>query len=239
LRAVALDDRDADARAALGWVRLMAGDYGAAEDEFDRSIALDPGVPRGYEGLARVYMMTGRPGRQLAAARRGLDADPFSHSAIRELALALATNGRCEESLDRLRSLKTLTPPAGVAGLIRGQCYASREMWPEAIAELQWAADNSATAGLAFLGYALARAGRRDEASDILSDLVEGRRYSHGAFGVATVLAGLRDYDRAFEWLDRAIDENTMGFYIMHPVFADLHRDPRFSVLEKRMRRGR
>lgn len=234
LTAVALDVENANARTALGWVRLVSKEYHAAEPELELAVALDPRVPRGYEGLARAYMMTGRPAEQLAAARLGMEVDPVSHSAVRELALALATNGRCEESLDPLLPLKTLSPPAGVAGLIRGQCYASRQMWQEAIAEFRWAADKS-TAGLAFLGYALARAGRRDEAASILSDLTAGREYSHGSWGIAVVYAGMRDYDQAFAWLEKAGDDGTMHFYMMHPVFADLHRDPRFAHLKERM----
>lgn len=234
LTAVALDDENANARTALGWVRLVSKEYYAAEAELELAITLDPRVPRGYEGLARAYMMTGRPAEQLAAARLGMETDPFSHSAVRELALALATNGRCEESLDQLLPLKTLSPPAGVAGLIRGQCYASRQMWQEAIAEFRWAVGKS-TAGLAFLGYALARAGRQDEAASILSDLMAGREYSHGSWGIAVVYAGMRDYDEAFAWLEKAVDDGTMHSYMMHPVFADLHRDPRFDRLKERM----
>ncbi len=185
---------------------------------------------RGYEGLARVYMLTGRPTEQLAAARRGLDIDPYSHSAVREVALALNMNGRCDETLELLRPLKDLDPPAGVAGVIRGQCYARKQMWPEAIAEFRWAMEQTeARAALGFLGYALARGGRRDEALGILSDLLAGRKHSHGAFGIAVVYTGLRDYDQAFAWLEKAIEDGSWRVYIVDPLFEDLHRDPRFE----------
>jgi len=236
--AVALDDTEPMAHVALGWVRLATSDYGAAEAALTRALDLSPVVPRGHEGLARVHMMTGRRVEQLAEARLGVEADPFSHSAIRELSLALATNDRCEEALDGLRTLKTLTPPAAVAGVIGGMCYASREMWPEAISELQWAAsqgDNSATFAPAFTGYSLARAGRQDEASALLSELLARREQRHGSFAIATVYTGMRDYDEAFAWLDRAVDDGSLNPYIMHPIFADLHRDPRFQRLKERM----
>ena len=236
LRAVALDPSLAEAHGALGWVRDGQQDWRAAEVEFRRAIALDPRAPRVYEGLARAYLWAGRPAEQLEAARVGLEIDPFSHAAIREMALALAANGRCDEALERLQPLKALSPPAGVAGVIRGQCYAVKQMWPEAIAEFRWAAETTdAKAALAFLGYALARAGRRDEARIILSDLLAGRRYSHGAFGIATVYAGLGDRERAFAWLDRAVGEKTVRPYIMGPMFEDLRRDARFTRLRARM----
>jgi serine/threonine-protein kinase len=236
LKAVALDDSLAEAHAALGWARMVNRDYAAAEAELKRAIALDPAVPRGYEGLARVHMMTGRPAEQLAVARRALDVDPFSTSAVREMALALSMNGRCDEAIELLRPHKTLNPPAGVAAVIMGQCYAKKHMWPAAIAEFRWAIDKTdARAALAFLGYALARAGQRDEAMIILSDLRAGRKNSHDAFGIAVVYTGLRDYDQAFTWLEKAADENSVRGYIMDPLFDDLHRDPRFDRWKKRI----
>ena len=236
LKAVALDDSLAEARAALGWALLANDQYVAAEAELKRAVAIDPNVPRGQEGLARVYMWLQRPAEQLAAARIGEERDPFSHSAIRELALALAVNGRCDEALRRLLPLKTLSPPAGVAGVIRGQCYAQKEMWREAIAEFRWAIGASPAAALAFLGYALARSGERDEATAILSDLLAGRKRSHGAFGIATIYAGLGDYDSAFAWLDRASGEGTIRIYIMGPMFDELRRDPRFERIKRQLR---
>ena len=235
LTAVSLDKSDADARSALGWVHLLYRNYAAAKLEFVRAVERDRAAPRAYEGLARAYMMTGEAVAQLEAALNGLDLDPFSHSAIREWALALAANGRCEESLDRLGSLKRLSPPAGVAGIIGGQCYAAIQMWDEAIAEFRWSSGQLTTAGPALLGFALARGGYVEEANNILADLTEARTYSHGSWGIGIVFAGLRDYDSAFEWLHRAIDDGTMHFYMMHPAFEDLHADPRFERLRTRM----
>jgi tetratricopeptide (TPR) repeat protein len=148
------------------------------------------------------------------------------------MALALSTNGRCDEALTLLRPLKELNPPAAVAGVIRGQCYARKQMWPEAIAELRWAeGTGDARAALGLLGYVLARSGHTGEAQGILSDLLAGRRQSHGSFGIALVYAGLRDYDRAFTWLEKASQEGSVRAYIMDPLFEDLQRDPRFSRL--------
>lgn len=236
LRAVALDDSLAAAHVALGWARNGHRDWAAAEAEFKRAIALDPRAPWAHEGLARVYVWTGRAAEALATARLGMELDPFSYSAIREMALALSINGRCDEAIDRLRPLKALSPPAGVAGVIIGQCYAAKHMWPEAIAEFRWAMEKSgARTALSFLAFALARAGRRDEAESILSDLLAGRKYSHGAFGIATVYAGLRDYDEAFAWLDKAVDENSVRVYLTGPMFDDLRRDARFDRVRRRI----
>lgn len=236
LKAVALDDSLAEAHAALGWARLAAHDYSGGEPAFKKALALNPSAPRLHEGLARLYMMTARPSEQLSQARLGMETDPFSHSAIREMALALNMNGRCDEALELLRPLKALTPPAGVAGVISGQCYAAKQRWPEAIAEYRWTMEKASGASApAFLAHALARAGRQEEARRILADLLSGRQDSHGAFGIGVVYAGLRDYDQAFAWLNKAAEEQSMNSYIVEPMFADLHRDPRYVPLMKRL----
>src|SRR5690606_8700023 len=104
----------------------------------------------------------------------------------------LSTNNRCDEALTLLRPLQDLSPPAAVAGVIRGMCFARQQRWSEALAELQWATKAGARAALGLEGYVLARSGRREEAEAVLSDLLAGRKQSHGAFGIALTYAGLR-----------------------------------------------
>jgi serine/threonine-protein kinase len=227
--AVALDETLADAYAALGWARVARLDLQGAESSLKRAVAIDPAVHRGYEGLARVYMFMQRPAEQLAAAERGLALDPYSVAANREYALALSTNDRCDEALTLLRPLQELDPPAAVAGVIRGECFARKQMWDESIAELRWASNAGARVALGLEGYVLATSGRTAEARALLAKLLSGEKRSHDAFGIALVYAGLRDYDHAFSSLDAASREGSIRVYVMDPLFDDLHRDPRFK----------
>jgi serine/threonine-protein kinase len=233
LKAIQLDDSLPQAYSALGWALSAigpAGDLTAAEAALKRAVALDPAVYRGYEGLARVYALERRPVEQLTAAKLGLEVAPFSLAAMREMSLALYANGRCDEALEMLRPLTTLSPPASVAGVIRGQCFAVKGMWPQAIAEYRWAMKvGGARTALGLLGHALARSGQTAEAKEILADLIAKRKDSHGAFGIAVIYAGLRDYDNAFKWLAKSEDEGSSRVYIMGPLFADLQSDPRFD----------
>jgi tetratricopeptide (TPR) repeat protein len=204
-----------------------------SEQELKTAVALNPAAPRVHEGLARLYMETGRISEQLAEAQASVAHDPLSYSAIRELALALNMNKRCDESLRILAPLKDLTPPAVVAGIIRGQCYSYRKMWPQAIDEFQWSLkQGNSSIAPAFLAYALARGGRRAEAEKMLGDMLANRTYSRGAFGIGIVYSGLGDYDRAFEWLEKGIGDAQATQYILDPMFEDLQRDPRFKKLD-------
>jgi serine/threonine-protein kinase len=232
VKAVALDDSLAEAHVGLGWVLLATGRMSRAESELKTAVALNPAAPRAHEGLARLYMETRRTSEELAEARAGLANDPLSYSAVREMALALNMNKRCDESLRILAPLKSLKPPAVIAGVISGQCYAYKKMWPEAIREFQWTVDNgNSSVGPAFLAYALARGGRSGEARKILAEMLARRTYSRGGFGIGIVYAGLKDYDRAFQWLEKGIGEAQSTQYILDPMFEDLQRDPRFRRL--------
>jgi len=237
LKAVALDSALPAAHAALGFARLAHWDWAGVEAELERAIALDPRSPQALFALGPLYLWTGRPAAQLAVARTYVEIDPVSPQAISRLAFALAVNGRCDEAIELLRPLKALSPPERVAGIIGGQCYAALRRWPEAIAEFRWAqargTERPARGAPSFLAYALARAGQRDEAQRILADLLSGRKYSHGAFGIATVYTGLGDYDQAFAWMERAVEERSVRPWLMGPIFEDLRRDPRFARVRR------
>jgi tetratricopeptide (TPR) repeat protein len=91
---------------------------------------------------------------------------------------------------------------------------------------------------VAFQGYILARAGRRDEALQALEDL---RRLTHprqpSPFHVALIYVGLDDSDRALEWLEKAIDARAWESPMIkaNPIFDKIRLDPRFPALLRRI----
>lgn len=239
-RAVALQDSLAEGHAALALVRLYSDyDYRSAEAEFRRALELDPTRPVYHEWLAQLLIMTGRPAEALRSATRSLDIDPMSPTAYAEVAHALLANGREDEALSHLERIAGLRPPLLRARVYLAEAYAMKRMWPEAAATLrgQWKKGKSTTAGLH--GYILGRAGRRDEALHVREDLLERwRRGTGNAFSIGVVEAGLGDYDRAFAWLDRAVDDRSameLIVNIMSPAFEELRADPRFERLRGRL----
>jgi adenylate cyclase len=86
--------------------------------------------------------------------------------------------------------------------------------------------------------YVLAKAGRRREA---LATLDELRRISKPKdpepIRVAMVHIGLGETDRAFEWLQKALEAHDwqMALLKAEPTFDDLRSDPRFEALLERV----
>jgi hypothetical protein len=90
-----------------------------------------------------------------------------------------------------------------------------------------------------WLGLMLGMSGRADEARGVLERLeaMAPIRYVPPSMFAFTHL-GLRDVDRAFEWLDRAVDaRDQLMMPIKSYVFFDpIRADPRFQSLLRKMK---
>ena len=235
LKAIALDDSSGEAHEALSYVRRDNYELAPAETELKRAVALEPTNARFHEGLVQIYAMTQRPAEALVEGRRALELDPLSPTANAEFADALLANDRCDEALAQLEKLRSLRPPLNRAGLIAAECYGQKQMWPEAIAEIERITVNGGPRGQALLGYMLGRGGRTDEARQILAAMLDrSRRINGDAFDVAIVYAGLGENDQAFTWMDKAVDDRSLGFEWMHTIVDGLRGDPRFEKLRRR-----
>jgi DNA-binding SARP family transcriptional activator len=239
-RAVVLDDSLAEAHATLGLIRMNRFDLVGAESEIERAMALEPRLPLPREWLVKIYLWEGRAGEALSQARRAFELTPLSPTANAELARALLGNGRYDEALAQLQKVQGLDPPlARVAGLV-AQCYAAKRMWPEAIAAIKGQADQGAASSNGVLGYLLARAGRRDQASQVLAKLVDRSRGAERvAWPIALVYLGLGDVEPAVPWLERAVADRSLSPFIdtsplAITVLNGFRRDPRIARVRER-----
>jgi tetratricopeptide (TPR) repeat protein len=144
-------------------------------------------------------------------------------------------NDRCDEALAQLEKLKSLRPTLLRAHNIAAQCYARKQMWPQAIAEMQQISVNAGPPAQALLGYMLARAGRVDEARRILAAMLDRSRRKIGrAFDVATVYAGLGENDQTLEWLNKSLDDRSLTVDNLSAVTDGLRGDPRLDSFLRR-----
>src|ERR1700681_2419065 len=93
---------------------------------------------------------------------------------------------------------------------------------------------------LAELGNAYAMAGRKADAQKVLDQLndLSRRKYVPAAARVG-VYVGLRDKNKAFEWLETAYEDRSIGGPLTNfnadPFFDSLRSDPRYADLLRRM----
>jgi hypothetical protein len=82
--------------------------------------------------------------------------------------------------------------------------------------------------------YAL---GRQKEADAALSELIARPYHARSAEAIALVYAFRKQSDEAFQWLDRAYAEHDDGLINtkVDPLLKNLHNDPRYTALLKKL----
>jgi len=241
LKALDLDESLVDAHRSLAAITAdYYWDWQEVERHYARALALGPNDATALSFYAFYLAYTGRPVEALPIAERACRLDPVSPNArtIRGSVLQLA--GRLDDARLEFEEALALDANFSLAQALVGLVYMQKAMPDRAIAAAQKARDLSGPRPdiVALHGYILARAGRRDDALKALADL---RRLSQprepSPFQVALVYVGLDDMDRAFEWLDKAIDARAWETPMIkaNPIFERIRSDPRFPALLRRI----
>ena len=237
LRAVALDDSLANGHVELAFALLLGGpgqrDVAKSDVEIRRAIELEPTSSRAYATLLYGDLWRGRAAEGVIAAQRALQNDPLSATATRDLAMALFFARRYEDALAVVQTLRNVQPPLRATPMLAARIYAATKRFPEALAELS--PENGPARNPALRGFVLARAGQRAEAEKVLQDLITvapptDRRLRH-----CVDLRRSGDYDSAFAWLEKSLQDGSVRNDIMSPNFDDLRSDSRFRDLARRL----
>jgi len=105
-KALELDDGLAEAHAALGQLKWFKNDFGGAEAEFQRALALNPNsVVAHYLYANFLWFQLDQYDEALALSAKAVELDPLSLDANFQLAKALNALGRFDESLARCERL--------------------------------------------------------------------------------------------------------------------------------------
>jgi len=242
LKVLEMDDTLAEAHNSLAIIKSNYDwDWSGGEREFQRAIALDPKYAYAYQSYAIVLRETGRLEQSLAEIKRALEVDPLSVSINRDLGYVFYDARRYDQAIDQERKTLELDPNYQQAHSILGRAYLQKAMYNEGIAEFEKESMISpgGTAGLTDLGRAYALAGRKADAEKVLDRIIPLTKQKYIApKNVAAIYAALGEKDLAFEWLERAYQERSLGFGLgikSFPGFDPLRSDPRFADLLRRM----
>jgi tetratricopeptide (TPR) repeat protein len=202
-------------------------------------LALSPGNVEGHLWYAWYLALAGRKDEVLTERSIAARLDPVSPSAVESLGDYYSAVGRYDSAVQEFRSALAIEPNFGLAHQDLGDTYLLQGRCDNALDELRLA--NASMPGprrMGDLGHAYAVCGHATEARRILRDFLEEPR--HGAipaFAIAEIYMGLGDKDRAFPWLEKAIDERDLGMGLKWDgYFEPIRSDPRFNVLLHRMK---
>ncbi|MGI8784123.1 MAG: tetratricopeptide repeat protein, partial [Acidobacteriota bacterium] len=144
-----------------------------------------------------------------------------------------------DRSLAQVRRALDLEPNFFLAHYVLGMNYVEKGEFDKGIAAFERCYQLEKQPWmLAGVGFGYARAGKRQMALQVISELENWSKIRHVSAGdIALVYVALGDKERALEWLEKAYQGRSqyMLFLKMGPMWDSLRADPRFQDLVRRV----
>jgi adenylate cyclase len=240
LRAIELDPRLAEGHASLGLAFLQEWAWQKADREFEKAIELNPSYASAHQWYGVHLWMAGRYEEAKERTERASELDPLSSVIAGNLWIRLLTLGKRDQAMEQFGRLVRLNPDSDQAHSILSMIKLMDFKFEDSIYEAEKASTLlKGDLGLkSQLGFVYGMGGRKDQANKILNELKEaGKNQYVPSFWVATVLFGLERSDEAFNYMEKAFEEHSIGIFYFRsfPWFEKFRADPRWASLEKRM----
>jgi tetratricopeptide (TPR) repeat protein len=215
-------------------------DWAGAASGFQRSIELNPSYATAYQRYSLYLMAMGRTEESLTEMNRARELDPLSISMNFSLGWRLYLARKYGQAIEQLKNTLDMDPNFALPRMVLGEAYEQKGSYPQAIVELQKAASLSHDSPpmLGALGHGYGVTGKKAEAERVLSQLLEQSKKQYvSPFYVALVYAGLRENDKAIDWLEKAYQDrsNAIVFSKVDPQLDGLRSSPRFQSLLRRL----
>jgi len=209
-------------------------DWGAARQEMEKAVGVDPGSDSWTWALAEWHgIVAGDTEGALEILDDGLRMNPFAAAAGALRASVLHFGRRYNEAAEEYRRLRAIDPsnPTNTMNLVSnlalsGQMEEARQLMREALPGIR----NSYGPTLA---VHLARVGDMEEARKVWGE-VQSRRAagaSISASGMAAAAVAVGENDEALDWLKRAFEEEGGIYTLRDPLWDPIRGDARFQYL--------
>ena len=236
-----LDDSIGEAHDTLGVLSWRFDwNWDAAEQEFNRAIALAPSYSCAHEDRAIFLGFIGRRDEALAEIAKINQLDYSFSSAGSETATYYVLRDY-PELIEASRRSLLLDPNDWSQHYFLGLGYEATGKLREAISEYQKALQLSAGAQrpAVALAHAFSAEGDKAKAHKILRELErKSKEIPVPPYTMATLYANLGDNDKAFEFLEKAYSEKSLdlSFWLKSDLLLDsLRPDPRFQTMLRRL----
>jgi TolB-like protein len=198
--------------------------YARSREAAEKALAIDPNYAPAHAGLGRIGMCNMRR-------------DPVNVSALYNLGSIQQFAGQFDAAIASIRTVLSLSPgraPAHydicVAMLLKGDA-------PAALAEIEQ--EKSEAWRLIGLPMAYHALGRKTESDAALATLI-AKFEKDWSYNIAHVYAFRGEADKAFEWLDKAVQYQDPGLVQILPenLFDKIHSDPRWLPFLRKIGRA-
>ncbi|UCC45717.1 MAG: protein kinase [Candidatus Zixiibacteriota bacterium] len=243
LKALELDDENAEARTALGLIKSdYEWDWEGAEKEFRRAIELNPAYETAHHWYAFLLIYQEKVEEAMAEMHRAHDLDPLSLATNRNLGFLYYLARRYDDALEWLHKAVELDPEFTYTHFVMGLTYLRKRDFDKAIEALQ--RERNLTGGVnpivvLPLGIAYMRMGDREKAEEILAGVEERMHHEYiSPFYLAQLYFALGRIDTGFELVQKAYDERDIHMRTLKvmPMEKEVRQDARYATFLKKMK---
>jgi len=213
----------------------------AAEQEFQRAIALNPKLPDAACLYSWLLVPLGRRDEAVRIAGEAKRLGPLSQIGNFVPGSISVFTGQWDRAVAQLSAAIDLDATYWLDHVFLGRAYEQKRDFPKATAAFEQALklDQDHAEIWSALGYVYGVSGNTAEARKVLAKLQTPGALSYVApYNVAIVYAGLGDASHSFAWLERAFDQRSYYLPTYFPTderLDNLHADPRFAELKRRL----
>jgi tetratricopeptide (TPR) repeat protein len=210
-RSIELDEHCAEAHVSMGLVLFRAEwDFAHAEREFLRGLEINEGYASGHHHYAMLLAMTLRIDEAVGQIERARELDPLSLIISTAVGRVYYFARRYGDAIAQCKRTVGLDPKFPNAYFDLSISYAQAGKFAEAEETMHKLAELIDNRGreLILLCRLEAEKGNREKALEHHAQLQEFSKTHHiGGYVWAILDVGLREYDRAMAWLQRAYEE--------------------------------
>lgn len=242
LKALEIDDENAEAHTALGLIKSdYEWDWEGSEKEFLRAIELNPAYETAHHWYALLLINLGRNDEAIAEMRRAHELDPLSLATNRNLGFLYYFARRYDDALKILHRAAEMDPSFSYTHYCMGCAYLRKQEFGKAIDALKKERDLSGGVNpivVIPLGMTYARMGDPDKADEVLAGIEERMKHEYvSPFFVAQLYFALGRLDDGFALLDKGFSERDIFMREIKatPMEEEVIRDPRYAALLKKM----
>lgn len=234
--ALKLDGNLAEVYVSLGLVYIFVDwNLKEARKTFRKALTLKPGDANVHHAHYVYLTAAGRLDDAVEEMQLAVQLDPLSLPINHSLANAYLCAKKYEEALDQTnktleldQNFRSVWETKGWAHFLLGE----RKKAIDSFLKFQKLTGDPLK-GITGLGYVYAQTGQQDKALECLRKLDERSKRDKEVslfIDYFSIYAGLEEYDKAFYYLGKSIEEGNVGFFVKtHPVAEKLRKDPRFD----------
>jgi TolB-like protein len=229
-KAIALDPKLAAGYSARGFVRAVYRfDFGGAQADLDKAVALNPGDAWVLHRSAILLGILGQLPEAIAREEQALALDPLSAEICMRLAFFLVANQQLAQARPLYEKALAIAPNSRLAHDHLGELELLEGQPERALATFR---QMKVEGGQAKAEYSL---GHRDVSQRILDEMIAKKPPSSAS--IASVYAWRGEKDLAFQWLERALRKRDVGMTWLKIDFSfrGLREDPRYKALLRKM----